>query len=645
VSSNDLVFDRSTSQFFWGQGTSVMRGNADGTGTSTFVSTDGSTPVQRLALDPVGNTVYWANYSGTVKILRAPSTTGSPEVVATPPGLRGIAIDPRPGKRKLYYVDGGVINASPLDGTPSFTALPNALPGDIISIAVDTCANQFVAIGQTTPHPGVPSPFILSANLVDAGNQVTLFSGNSAIGCDNPVDAGAGIVVDTNHGKIYWTTHDCSVNSQIRSGNRDGSGTPSTLITINSSSQWIRGVQYSAPASCAIECPTCNQVAFVRKWGVFGSDTGQFKYPTGVATDPAGNIYVAEQVNNRIQKFSSTGVYVTQWGTPGSGPGQFNRPYGVAADNFGYVYVTDADNHRVEKFTSAGVYVATWGTSGSGDGQFNTPALVTTDSAGDVYVADYGNNRIQRFTGTGTFVTKWGSLGTGNGQFTFPTGIAVDAAHNVYVSDYNNHRIEKFTDTGTYLAQWGAFGTGNGQFNSPAGVATDCRGNVYVSDLGNQRVQVFSGSGAYINQWGTFGTGDGQFDTPIGVATDFAGNVYVADSHNHRMQTFACSSSPVSVGDGPFLVRESLLSMPNPFTRSTQIAMTIVRALSNANVSVLDVSGRVVRTLHRGPLAAGTRRFTWDGNDDQGRQVGSGLYFVTVRSAGGSLARKMIRVH
>jgi len=392
------------------------------------------------------------------------------------------------------------------------------------------------------------------------------------------------------------------------------------------------------------DCTPCDQVAFVLKWGVFGPDSGQFKYPTGVATDPTGNVYVAEQGNNRIQKFSSTGTYLTQWGTGGSGPGQFNRPYGVATDNSGYVYVTDADNHRVEKFTNAGVYVTNWGTFGSGDGQFNTPALLTTDSAGDVYVVDYGNDRIQRFTGTGTFVTKWGSLGTGNGQFTFPTGIAVDAAHNVYVSDYNNHRIEKFTDTGTYLAQWGAFGTGNGQFNSPAGVATDCFGDVYVADLGNQRVEVFSGSGTYVNQWGSLGTGDGMFDTLIGVASDSAGNVYVADSHNHRMQAFACSSAPASVGDRLSLVYVSLLTTPNPFTRSTQIAMTTVRAMSNANVSVLDVSGRVVRTLHRGPLAAGTRQFTWDGSDDQGRQVGNGLYFVSMRSREGSLARKMIRV-
>ena len=264
VTSNDLAYDRSSNQFFWGQGTSVMRGNSDGSGSSSFVSTDGTTPVHRIAVDPVGGMVYWADYSGAVKILRAPVGGGAPTTVATPGGLRGIAIDPRPSKRKFYYVDGGVINVSSLDGVPSFSALANALPGDVISIAVDTCANQFVAIGQTTPHPGVPSPFVLQANLTDAGGQVTLFSGNTAIGCTNPVDDAASVQVDSNHQKIYWTTHDCSNNSQIRSGNRDGSGTPAVLLSINSSSQWIRGLQFSAPASCptiGVPSPAMSPVA------------------------------------------------------------------------------------------------------------------------------------------------------------------------------------------------------------------------------------------------------------------------------------------------------------------------------------------------------------------------------------------------
>src|SRR5436309_631518 len=133
-------------------------------------------------------------------------------------------------------------------------------------------------------------------------------------------------------------------------------------------------------------------------------------------------------------------VYLTQWGSQGSGNGQFNYPYGVATDAAGNVYVADNGNHRIQKFTDAGTYLTQWGSLGSGDGQFYAPWGVATNAAGDVYVADRGNACIQKFTGTGTYLTRWGSLGNGDGQFNAfgPSGVATDATGNVYVSDSGN---------------------------------------------------------------------------------------------------------------------------------------------------------------------------------------------------------------
>jgi len=76
---------------------------------------------------------------------------------------------------------------------------------------------------------------------------------------------------------------------------------------------------------------------------------GLFNGPSAVATDNAGNVYVADLGNNRIQKFTSTGTYLTQWGSPGIGNGQFSDPWGVATDLVGDVYVVDHSNHRVQK--------------------------------------------------------------------------------------------------------------------------------------------------------------------------------------------------------------------------------------------------------------------------------------------------------
>src|SRR3989442_10471867 len=79
-------------------------------------------------------------------------------------------------------------------------------------------------------------------------------------------------------------------------------------------------------------------------------------------------------------------VYLTQWGSQGSGNGQFNYPFGVATDAAGNVYVADANNNRIQKFTAAGTYLTEWGSFGTGDGQFDSPQGVATDASGNVYV-------------------------------------------------------------------------------------------------------------------------------------------------------------------------------------------------------------------------------------------------------------------
>lgn len=93
--------------------------------------------------------------------------------------------------------------------------------------------------------------------------------------------------------------------------------------------------------------------------------------------------------------------YLTQWGTEGSGDGQFEHPTAVAVDGSGRVYVADNWNDRIQAFTSSGAYLTQWGTFGTGDGQFYGPNGVATCRDGSVYVVDPGNNRIQKFTSTG----------------------------------------------------------------------------------------------------------------------------------------------------------------------------------------------------------------------------------------------------
>ncbi len=225
----------------------------------------------------------------------------------------------------------------------------------------------------------------------------------------------------------------------------------------------IVGMMLSPSSAYADDPPV-----FITKWDSNGSDKGQFNQPQDIAVDGAGDVYVVDSGNQRIQKFDMDGNFLLTWGFGvatgtavfeictaamaycqagifGNSNGQFKNPSGVAVDSANQVYITDSTNSRVQKFDSNGNFLMTWGVSGSGNGQFGFPIGVATDSADNIYIADAKpNHRVQKFDSNGNFLMAWGSPGSGNGQFDAPRGIAVDREDNIYVVDTNNHRVQKF---------------------------------------------------------------------------------------------------------------------------------------------------------------------------------------------------------
>jgi DNA-binding beta-propeller fold protein YncE len=278
-----------------------------------------------------------------------------------------------------------------------------------------------------------------------------------------------------------------------------------------------------------------------------GSGNGQFAEMIGVTLDNAGNIYVVDTGNARIQKFNSEGVYLLQFGSYGTGNGQFNTPFGIALDNTGDIYVADMENHRLQKFNSAGTYLFQFGSIGTGNGQFNGPQGVTLDNAGNIYVVDTYNARIQKFNSEGVYLLQFGSYGTGNGQFRAPDGIALDNAGNIYVADTANQRVQKFNSSGVYQFQigvTGATGINHKHFNRPAGVALDNAGNIYVTDTYNRRVEEFNSAGVYQSTV-TYN----QFPSPQGIAVDNAGTVYVTDYSVNVLEKFHVSFTAIASGN------------------------------------------------------------------------------------------------
>ena len=298
----------------------------------------------------------------------------------------------------------------------------------------------------------------------------------------------------------------------------------------------------------------------------------QFFYPYDVATDPGGNVYVADEGNGRIRKLTPAGVVSTL-------AQGFSGPEGVAVDVVSNVYVADTSDQVIQKVTPGGivtVLAGTIGVTGTGDGtngnaRFNNPWGIAVDSATNIYVADSANSTIRKITPMGanwvvtTIAGLAGSTGSadgtnGNARFNNPGGLAVDTARNLYVADTMNNSIRKITPdaTGTNWivttlgGHGGISGSGkggdgsnsNGQFYSPSGIAVDGAGNVYVADTFNDLIRKITPQGVVTTLAGLLyadASADGyytnaQFNLPYGVAVDNAANIYVADTFNHTIR-------------------------------------------------------------------------------------------------------------
>jgi len=254
-------------------------------------------------------------------------------------------------------------------------------------------------------------------------------------------------------------------------------------------------------------------------------------------------------------------------------PGSMVWPTSVALDKAGNVYVSDEWLNRIAMFSSDGEWLGAWGTQGDADGEVDQPAGIAFDSEDNLYVVDTGNNRIQKFTKDGQFLAKWGQQGSGDGEFDMPWGIGLDADNNVYIADWRNDRIQKFAPDGSFLMAFGESGSEDGQFNRPADVAVDKEGLIYVADWRNDRVQVFDAEGRFITEiigdatlskWGITKL-DANPDMkmqrdiaqglerekflrgPMGVVVDDQDQVFIVDSQRNRIQIYR-KISPFFVG-------------------------------------------------------------------------------------------------
>ncbi|MCI0439904.1 MAG: NHL repeat-containing protein [Chloroflexi bacterium] len=273
---------------------------------------------------------------------------------------------------------------------------------------------------------------------------------------------------------------------------------------------------------------------YLYEFGSHGDGDGQFRLPAGIALDSKQErVFVTDEHNHRVSIFDAAkGEFLGKWGTHGSDGGELNGPAGIAMDSDDNVYIADQNNHRVQKFTSDGKLLAKWGEHGSGEGQLNMPWGICLDSEGNVYVADWRNDRIQKFSPGGEFVASFGKSGQGEGQFRRPSSVAVDGDGNIYVADWGNERVQILGPRGGFrqllrgeatLSKWAMdFFSANPDewkergksdllpklpphlntpyhissqtepyFWGPASVNLDGEGRLYVTETARHRVQIY----------------------------------------------------------------------------------------------------------------------------------------------------------
>ena len=312
--------------------------------------------------------------------------------------------------------------------------------------------------------------------------------------------------------------------------------------------------------------------------------------PAAIAVDSSGNIYIADYDNQRVREVVAANSYILtaagngQYGFGGDG---FNAPSstlagprGIAIDQNGNVYIADEGNNRIRKISSATHSITTVAGTGAagygGDGGpataglLNLPAGVAVDMAGNVYVADTGNNRIRKITvATGVITTVAGNGQNGysgdggsavNSTLGSPSAVAVDASGNIFIADTLNVVVRKVSSSGI-ITTFAGGGISGVFLVKPTGVAVDSAGNVFIAD--GQHVRKADGStGAII------AIDSGTNYNPYGVAVDSTGIVYVADYLSNSVEklsppVYTIASNPTGLS---VTVDNVAVATPHTFT-------------------------------------------------------------------------------
>jgi sugar lactone lactonase YvrE len=297
-------------------------------------------------------------------------------------------------------------------------------------------------------------------------------------------DGSGNLLITDSYNKLVRKVTPAMVISTFAGGGGGSDGGPANQASFVSPS----GIAFDAAGNCYISDVNAHNVRKVDNSGIISTVAGQYgsfgysgdgaaatlaklALPQGIATDAAGNLYIADSDNQVIRKVNTSGIISTFAGTGGvsgnTGDGgsataaKLYRPTGVAVDAAGNVFIADSYNNKIRKVNTSGVIstFAGTGSSGySGDGaaatgaKLSIPYNITFDATGNLYFSDSYNDVVRKINLAGVISTVAGT-GVGgydgdsgpalNAKFNFPDGIAIDATGNLFIADNFNHRVRE----------------------------------------------------------------------------------------------------------------------------------------------------------------------------------------------------------